>query len=403
MYAENDVLRYAAEEDVKFIRLAFSDIFGNQKNLSIMPSELNRAFSEGIQIDSSAIPSFGTAEKSELYLFPDCSTLSVLPWRPSHGKVVRLFCDICYPDASPYEMDTRLFLKNAVKAAANKGIELLFSPEMEFYLFKTDENGDRTDIPYDNAGYLDVAPYDKGENIRREICLTLEDMGFTPETSHHEEGPGQNEIDFRYSAPLLAADHAITFQNVVKTVAYRNGAYACFSPKPISGSPGNGMHINISLPGETEDKMMMFMAGIMSHIREITLFLNPINESYKRIGCMKAPKYITWAYGNRSQLIRIPHSTETRRRIELRSPDPLANPYIAFGLLIYAGLDGIENKMQPPEPDSRNLFDLDKSSDYENKLDTIPLSLHEASLEASSSKFVASLLAPQIIREYSSL
>ena len=267
-YSEDEVLQYVIEEDVKFIRLAFCDVYGRQKNISIMPEELKRAFSDGISFDASAIRGFGNEVKSDLLLFPIPSTFNVLPWRPSRGKVVRMFCDIRRPDGTPFEKDPRKILKDAVKAAAEKGISVNFGSEFEFYLFKTDENGNSTKIPFDNAGYMDVAPDDKGENIRREICLNLYDMGIRPESSHHEEGPGQNEIDFRYSDAVTAADNAMNFITVVKACAMNNGLFADFSPKPLKNESGNGMHINMSVKSaDGRDVTASFMAGIMNRVR----------------------------------------------------------------------------------------------------------------------------------------
>ena len=233
-YTPEEVMQFVQEEEVKFIRLAFCDVYGKQHNVAIMPSELKRAFAFGIAVDASAIDGFGGEVRSDLLLHPDASTLIQLPWRPEQGKVVRMFCDITYPDGREFERDTRSILKRAVASAAEQGYSFAFGAEMEFYLFKVDENGEPTKIPYDRAGYMDIAPDDKGENIRREICLMLEQMGIRPETSHHESGPGQNEIDFRYSDPLSAADNAITFNAIVRTVAAQNGLCACFSPKPLA-------------------------------------------------------------------------------------------------------------------------------------------------------------------------
>ncbi|NLH01358.1 MAG: glutamine synthetase, partial [Clostridiales bacterium] len=336
LYTEEDVLEYVREEDVKFVRLAFCDIFGTQKNISIPASELSMAFRCGISFDASAIAGFGDESRSDLFLFPDPTTLTVFPWRPSHGRVVRMFCDIRYPDGRQFELDCRSILKKAEAEANKKGLRCYFGAEYEFYLFKTDENGAPTNIPMDNAGYMDMAPEDAGENVRREICLTLEEMGIVPEASHHEEGPGQNEIDFRYSDPLAAADNSVTFKTVVRTVAARNGLYACFDPKPLANMSGSGMHINMSprLRGG-DDCFYQFMAGIMEHIAEMTIFLNPTSQSYLRLGSHKAPQYISWSPENRSQLIRIPAAAEGRSRIELRSPDANANPYIAYARLIY--------------------------------------------------------------------
>lgn len=394
----DDVLEYIEQEDIKFIRLAFCDIQGNLKNISIMPEEVRRAFTSGISFDASAIKGFETAEKSDLFLFPVPSTLTVLPWRPSQGKVVRMFCNIKYPDGTPFNTDCRYILENAVKYAKDNGFSIYFGTEFEFYLFKTDENGNPTNIPFDNAGYFDVAPEDKGENVRREICLTLLEMGMKPECSHHEEGPGQNEIDFKYSDAMTAADNAINFITVVKAAALSNGLFADFSPKPIKDCSGNGLHINMSLKSaDGNDYRNNFIAGIMAHIKEITAFLNPTENSYKRLGEKKAPKYITWSKENRSQLIRIPAATGEYERIELRSPDPTANPYITFALLIYAGLDGILNKKKLRNSTDINLFKADQS--VTKNLDILPLSLKEAVKLAKNSEFIQNHLPKEIVSQ----
>ena len=391
LYTEEEIFDYVEQEDVKFIRLAFCDAFGKQKNISIMPEELSRAFSDGISFDASAVRGFGSEVKSDLLLFPVPSTFNVLPWRPSRGKVVRMFCDIRRPDGAPFEKDSRKILKDAVKKAAEKGLTVYFGSEFEFYLFKTDENGDNTKVPFDNAGYMDVAPDDKGENIRREICLTLSDMGIRPESSHHEEGPGQNEIDFRYSDAVSAADNAMNFITVVKAAALNNGLFADFSPKPLKNESGNGMHINISVKStDGSDQSVHFLAGILNRVREMTAFLNPCEDSYKRLGEKKAPKYITWSHENRSQLVRIPAAKGEYKRIELRSPDPTANPYIAFALLIYAGLEGIEKGLEIPEPVNENLFTAPES--VTKSLSLLPQSLEEAKKIARESEFISTYL-----------
>ena len=245
-FTEQEVRQYVEQEDVRFIRLAFCDVFGKQKNIAILPTELDRAFRHGIAIDASAIAGFGGEVRSDLFLHPDPATLASLPWRGENGKVVRMFCGVAHPDGTTLETDSRALLRKAVERAAKRGISFAFGTEMEFYLFKTDEDGEPTKIPFDRAGYMDIAPMDKGENVRREICLTLSQMGIQPECSHHEEGPGQNEIDFRYSDPLAAADNALTFRAVVEAIVARNGLAADFSPKPLPDQAGNGMHINIS-------------------------------------------------------------------------------------------------------------------------------------------------------------
>lgn len=398
-YSAQEVMQYVGEEDVKFIRLAFCDVYGKQKNISIMPSELPRAFEYGIAVDASAIKGFGDETQSDLLLHPDPATLSVLPWRPEHGRVVRMFCSITKPNGEIFECDTRSVLIKAIAEAKKCGIEFFFGSELEFYLFKLDENGNPTKEPYDHAGYMDIAPDDRGENVRREICLTLEQMGIKPESSHHEEGPGQNEIDFRYSDPLTAADDAMAFQTVVKTIARRNGLCADFSPKPLQDRPGNGLHINMSVKNDSNHILLPYMlAGIMKYIQELTVFLNPVEASYARFGHSKAPKYISWSGENRSQLIRIPAASGEYRRAELRSPDPATNPYLAYALLIYAGLYGIENKLDLPPAADINFFRADKTTARQYK--ELPDTLAEAKVLAANSKFVSEHLPESIINIY---
>ena len=399
-YTKDEIIQYVSEEDVKFIRLAFCDVYGVQKNIAIMPKELPRAFEYGIAIDASAIRGFGDVVNSDLLLHPDPDTLAELAWRPETGKVVRMYADITYPDGTPFECDTRTLLKQAIKTAELQGYTFAFGEEQEFYLFKLDDIDNRTYEPYDNAGYMDIAPDDRGENIRREICLTLEKMGIHPERSHHEEGPGQNEIDFRYSDPLTAADNALTFQMVVKTIARRNGLYADFSPKPLKDAPGNGCHINVSVkPSDNFVNLKYMIAGILDKIQEMTLFFNPKDESYSRFGGNKAPRYISWSAENRSQLIRIPAAQGEYCRAELRSPDNLANPYLSFALLIHAGLYGINNRLALPDPVNENLQNAD--SETIRNLRKLPETLKEAASLANSSSFVKSLLPQSIIDTYS--
>ena len=395
MYDIETILEYVKEEDIKFIRLAFIDIYGKQKNVSIMPHELEKAFKYGISIDSMAIDGFESGYKSDLFLFPNPDTITILPWRPREGRVIRMFCDIKYPDGTDFICDTRKLLINAINEAKKNGLEFHFGSEIEFYLFKADDEGESTGVTYDKAGYMDIAPDDKGENIRREICLTLEEMDIMPERSHHEEGPGQNEVAFRYSDALRAADEAVTFKTVVKTVAGRNGLYASFNPKPISDKPGNGYHINFSVAGGDLDSAI---EGVLTHIKEITAFLNVSDESYERLGKLMAPKYISWSRENRSELIRVPAAKDNFIRAELRSPDPQINPYVAFTLLIYAGMEGIVNNYKLRQPvDS----DLNKASDVLlDKLDKLPLSLEEAKQEARNSKFVNKYIPKELLENY---
>ena len=368
-YTADEVMQYAAEEDVKFVRLAFCDIRGRQKNIAILPDELGRAFRYGIAIDASAIAGFGGEVHSDLFLHPDTSTLTFLPWLSEQGKVIRMFCHITYPDGTPFEADTRSILAKAVDCAHEQGVSFAFGSEMEFYLFKLDENGEPTKLPYDNAGYMDIAPEDKGENVRREVCFTLEQMGIKPESAHHEEGPGQNEVDFKHAAPLTAADDVITFKNVVKTVAARNGLYGSFSPKPLADKPGSGMHVNISLArggrnifapgpdGAYSPAMRSFIAGVLARAGEICAFTNPVPGSYARFGSFEAPRYVAWSHQNRSQLIRIPAAPAPEyARIEVRMPDVSCNPYLAFALLLAAGFEGMERKMELAEETPYDLY-----------------------------------------------
>ena len=400
-YSQQEIIQYVQEEDVKFIRLAFCDIFGKQKNISIMPNELPKAFTYGIAIDASAIDGFGDETHSDLFLHPEPDTLMPLPWRPEEGSVVRMFCNITYPNGTPFEYDSRMILKQAIEEAAKEGLQFFFGTEQEFYLFQLDDHGEPTKIPYDHAGYMDIAPEDKGENIRREICLTLEQMGIRPESSHHEQGPGQNEIDFRYSDPLTAADNAMTFQTVVKAIALRNGLYADFSPKPLHHQPGNGFHINISVKSTyDQDCMNSMIAGILDKASEMTLFLNPLENSYERFGQDKAPRYISWSSENRSQLVRVPAALGEYRRAELRSPDPAANSYLAFALLIYASMYGIKENLELPEPADLNLFKapIEVLANFRQ----LPGNLPVACQEAKNSSFIKKCIPKAITELYCS-
>ena len=387
----NDVMDFVREEDVKFIRLAFCDAEGKIRNASIMPGELENAFKNGVSFDASAV-GFGKVENSDLFLFPDPDTLTFLPWRPSHGRVIRLFCDIKYPDGTPFELDSRNVLKNAVAYAARNGITCNFGTEFEFYLFKLDENGEKTRIPCDNAGYMDVAPDDKGENVRREICLTIEEMGLSPECSHHEEGPGQNEIDFKYSDALSSADHAVIFRNATETISYKNGLWASFDPKPLPDKSGSGMHINVSVISEKgEDVFDSFVAGVLKEVKNMTYFLNKTEQSYLRLGEMKAPGSVCWGNSNRSALIRIPAS-KTGKRFEMRSPDGKANVYLVYALIIYAGVEGVKNKLKLPAEQKENAFGIAVGDS-----ELLPDSLNAARELAVNSKFIGKFLDEKFI------
>jgi glutamine synthetase len=402
-----EVIKFVRDNDVKFIRLAFCDIFGEMKNISIMPSELPKAFDTGIPFDASAIKGFMNVEESDLFLVPDASTMAILPWRPSQGGVIRFFCNIRMPDGRPFEGDGRNLLKQAVSYAASKDYTIKVGTECEFYLFELDEHGRPTRKPHDDCGYCDIAPLDKGENVRREICLTLEEMGIYPEMSHHEQGRGQHEIVFKYSEALKAVDNLVTFKSVVKVIAARHGLHASFMPKPLIGSSGSGLHINLSLfrehknvfdmKGSTKGISESFVAGIMDCIEEISVFTNPIKNSYARLGEYEAPRYVSWSCGNRSQLVRIPAAEGDLRRMELRSPDPACSSYIALALLIYAGIEGIDRKAELDPPMNINLFEGGKETKSLRKL---PKTLDEAIKKAASSQFVKAYLPASMLSKY---
>ncbi len=397
---DNEVLRFCDENDVQFFKLAFCDAFGQQRNISIMRPALENAFENGVSFDASAVTGFSDVANSDLFLFPDKSSLCLLPWRPSSGRVARFFCDVKYADRRPFEADSRAILRTAVSRAASKGITLGIGAESEFYLFKTDENGLPTDQPLDNAGYIAAAPQDAGENVRREICLTLSEMGMSVERSHHEEGPGQNEIDFRFSDPLSCADNVVAFKAAVSSVAARNGLYASFEPKPLPLESGNGFHINISLKSDTDTDRLraMFLAGVLLRIPEITAFLNPAESSYKRLGAYKAPRYVTWSRGNRSALVRVPLTTDASERLELRCADNLASPYLAFALIIHSGLDGIENSLSLP---SEFVGDVNSASTAKlSSLRSLPASRSEALGLMAKSELVKRVIPQSIIKSY---
>ena len=399
-HTAQDILNYVEDNDVKFVRLAFCDIFGNQKNISVFAGDLPYAFEQGVCFDGSSIAGFMNTEESDLVLWPDPDTMTILPWRPTEGRVMRMYCDITLPNGRPFAGNSRGYLQSVVKRAKAMGLRCDVGCECEFYLFQTDEHGNPTRIPMDHGGYFDIAPLDKAENIRREICLTLEQMGIRPESSHHEEGPSQNEIDFRYSEPLSAADNSLTFLSVVRSVAAANGLCADFSPKPLPEHPGSGLHINLSVRGGAEgaEPLNYVIAGILEHIGALTLFLNPCEDSYLRLGGRKAPRYISWSSENRSQLIRIPAAEGEFRRAELRSADPMANPYIAFALLIHAGLDGIKGRLNLPEPADINLYTAPQS--VVDSYRRLPASLTEAAAAAAKSEFIAKHLPEAVAQAY---
>lgn len=405
----NKVLEFVKENDVKFIRLSFCDIFGLHKNISFMADELENAFEHGVSFDAHAIRGFRDIKQSDLLLFPDPSTLMLLPWRPEPGRVARFYCDLKNPDGSVFTNDGRSILKQVLNRALNMGYNCKIGVECEFYLFKTDEDGEPTLTTFDKGGYLDIAPLDRCENIRREICLAIEEMGLQPQTSHHEQGPGQNEIDFKFSDALECADNLQSFKSAAKAIAARNGLFASFMPKPLLDAPGSGLHVNISLSqngknifggvGEGNSNVSeSFIAGILEKTPEITAFLNPIANSYERFGKFEAPKYVSWSHQNRSQLIRIPAAIGEKVRMELRSPDATLNPYIAFALIISAGLDGIEKKLALPPAVDEDLYTASES--VTSKLVALPESLEKALELAENSEFVKSVLGEELLTRY---
>jgi len=408
-----EVLEFVKENDVKFVRLNFCDIFGYQKNISIMADELESAFENGVSFDAHVIRGFRDITKSDLFLFPEASTMAVLPWRPGPGRVIRFFCDIKTPDGSPFEHDTRMILKKITQRAQKMDYICKAGAECEFYLFKTGANGEiSNNITLDKGTYMDMSPLDKGEDIRREICLTLKEMGLKPESSHHELGPGQNEIDFKFDEAVAGADNLQAFKTVVKAIASRNGLFASFLPKPLADFPGNGMHVNLSLFQNDKNVFInandnlskiaeSFIAGVLDKIPEITLFLNPIANSYERLGKFGAPKYVSWSHQNRSQLVRIPAASGDKVRMELRSPDPSLNPYLAYALIISAGLEGIEKNAQLQSAVDADLYKADRI--ITKNLILLPDALNKAVELAEKSVFVKNVLGEKLFLKYISL
>lgn len=397
MYTEKEILQFVTENNVKFVRLAFCDIYGAVKNISIIADELSDAFRKGFRFYPSNVKGFEFTDEPVLYLYPIASTISLLPWRPKQSSVIRMFCTIKDGNGRIFSGDTRQILGNALDKAREMGFLCKIGTDTEFYLFETDEKGQPTTIPQDKAEYLDVAPLDKGENIRRDICLTLEEMGITPYSSHHENGPGQNEIDFKHSEGMTAADNFINFKLVVKAIAERNGLYASFMPKPIDNVNCSGLHMDVKLKS-TEDKSITaerkyFAAGIYNRLKEITAFLNPTINSYERLGGFNVPQYMSWSRSNLLSIIRIIEEDGEYKRIKLRSADPTCNPYLTFSLIINAGLEGIKNKELLP---SESVNNRDCSANSE----ALPKTLDEALLLAERSDFVKKYIPQELLDNY---
>lgn len=413
-YTKKDIIRMVDEEDVEFIRLQFTDIFGTLKNVAITASQLEKALNNQCMFDGSSIEGFVRIEESDMYLFPDLDTFTIFPWRPQQGKVARIICDVYRPDQEPFEGDPRYILKKQIEEAKKMGYTFNVGPECEFFLFHTDEDGQPTTISHEKAGYFDLGPVDLGENARRDMVLTLEDMGFEIEASHHEVAPAQHEIDFKYDEALKTADNIMTFKLTVKTIAKRHGLFASFMPKPKSGVAGSGMHVNMSLFKDGENifvdekdknglskEAYYFIGGIMKHMRGMTAITNPLINSYKRlVPGYEAPIFIAWSATNRSPLIRIPASRGASTRVELRCPDPSANPYLVLAVCLAAGLDGIRNKIMPPEGVCENVFDMGEEERKRRGIDALPSDLNEAIKELEKDEFIKGVLGEHITEKY---
>jgi glutamine synthetase len=414
-YSREDIKRLAAEENVKFIRLQFTDILGTIKNVEIPISQLEKALDNKMMFDGSSIEGFVRIEESDMYLYPDLTTWVVFPWTAEKGKVARLICDIYTPEGKPFEGDPRNNLRRVLKEMEELGFtNFNLGPEPEFFLFKLDQNGEPTLELNDQGGYFDLAPTDLGENCRRDIVLELEEMGFEIEASHHEVAPGQHEIDFKYADALTACDQIQTFKLVVKTIARKHGLHATFMPKPLYGVNGSGMHMNLSLfnngknafyepTGDLEmsDTARQFIAGILKHAPNFTAVTNPTVNSYKRlVPGYEAPCYVAWSARNRSPLIRIPASRGLSTRVEVRSVDPAANPYLAMAVLLKAGLDGIKNKLTPPAPVDRNIYVMSKEERIEEGIIDLPATLAQALDQLKSDEVIVAGLGEHIMEHF---
>ncbi|MCI8404921.1 MAG: type I glutamate--ammonia ligase [Clostridia bacterium] len=415
MLTKKDILNLVEEEDVRFIRLQFTDMTGAMRNLAITESRLDEALDNLCMFDGSSIKGFASVEESDLYLHPDNDTFAIFPWRPHQGKVARLICDIYKPDGTRLESDPRYVLQKAVKEAEEMGYTFEIEPECEFFLFNTDERGNPTIQPHDNAGYFDLAPLDNGENCRREICLTLEEMGYTIVTSHHEKAPGQHEITFRGSDAVKTADRLVTFRTVVKTIAKRSGLHATFMPKPIAGQSGSGLHLTMSLKKDGKnvfyngdnserlsDEAYRFIAGLLKYTPDMACITNPTVNSYKRFTPgYEAPCYISWSEKNRSLLVRVPSSkVRDTVRVELRSPDPTANPYLAIAACLKAGLLGIKNNEDLPPSIDVNIYNLSEKERDALGIKNLPISLNEAIRIGRQSEFLNDLLGNEFASSY---
>ena len=414
-YTRDDIFRIVEEEDVAFIRLQFTDIFGTMKNMAVTVGQLEKAMDNRCMFDVSSLEGVTDEEEPDMYLYPDLSTFEIFPWRPQQGKVARLICDVYKKDGTPYEGDPRYVLRKAVAEAKEMGYTMNVGPECEFFLFHTDDDGRPTTVTHEQGGYFDVGPLDLGENARRDMILTLEDMGFEIISSHHEIAPAQHEIDFHYDEAMITADNLMTFKMVVKTIAKRHGLHATFMPKPKSETYGSGMHINLSLykndgtnalyNAEDENGLSQegyyFIGGLMKHMKAITCITNPTINSYKRfVPGYEAPVYIAWSAQNRTPLIRIPVTRGEGQRVELRSPDPASNPYLVLAVCLAAGLDGIKNKIEPPASVNGNIYELTEEEKKKIGLERLPENLSEAVEELEKSEFICQILGEHIVKNF---
>lgn len=413
-YSKEEIMKLVEEEDVEFIRLQFTDIFGTMKNVAVTSSQLEKALNNECMFDGSSIEGFVRIEESDMYLYPDLNTLEIFPWRPQQGKVARFICDVYRPNKTPFEGDPRYILKKVLQEAKEMGYTFQVGPECEFFLFHTDDNGLPTTITHEKAGYFDLAPLDLGENARRDMVLNLEDMGFIIEASHHEVAPAQHEIDFRYDEALSTADNIMTFKLAVKTIAKRHGLCATFMPKPVYGVNGSGMHTNMSLSKDGKNlfadendplglsrEAYNFIAGIMEHIKGMTAITNPLVNSYKRlVPGFEAPVYIAWSATNRSPLIRIPAGRGEGTRIELRSPDPSCNPYLTLAVCLAAGLDGIKRNLSPQKAVDYNIFHVTDEERQKAGIQCLPGTLLEAIEALEQDEFIKNVLGEHVASNY---
>ncbi len=413
-YSKDDILRMVREEHVEFIRMQFTDIFGQMKNVAITASQIKRALNNQIMIDGSSIEGFTRIHESDQYLRPDLDSFVILPWQPEPVKVARLICDVYNADGSPFIGDPRYILKQQLARAEAMGYTFNVGPECEFFLFETDANGRPTTKTGDEAGYFDLGPLDHGKETRSEICLSLESMGFEIEASHHEVAAGQHEIDFKYADALTTADNIMTFKFAVKTIAQRNGLHATFMPKPVYGVNGSGMHTNMSLFKDGKNifadesdrrglsrEAYSFIAGLLQHVRGNAAITNPLVNSYKRlVPGYEAPCYLAWSASNRSALIRIPAARGQSTRVELRSPDPTCNPYLCLAVCLAAGLDGMEKQLEVPAEITENIFAMDRETRAAHGIDNLPGTLEEAILAMEADPLPAAVLGPHAYNSY---